>query len=197
MLNRIEQPYKAVSNKRLVLLDTNIVYKICNPDDRHKKKIGTEAYQNRIADAVMSGRLRNGVVTDAVVYEMYNISRRSRKEAYLVRNLESIVNDERVLLGHITVDHRRDNKTSEMYDYLKSNIKKPGEGRWYLDEGEVSLLLASYDAGIPFVVTDDNFVFKDTVKNYMKNRFKRKFGSVSEFTVMDSKDFCSLMDMLS
>jgi len=192
MLSRIAAPYASCDMKDLYLLDTNIVYRMCSMGNRHKTVWGIQKYQDRIAEAVMSGYAVGGVVTDIVVGEMDRISREKRRqEAFFVGNVERIVNDPKIRLGHFSMDYMGDVDRSAMFSYLRNNIRTRTSRPGY-DEGEVSLLMAAYETGIRTLVTDDNDVFKDSIKNYMKNKMRDRFGlrNESNFRTVSSKDFC-------
>ena len=178
--------------KDLYLLDTNIVYRMCETGNRHKKVWRIQNYQDRIAEAVMSGYAGGGVITDIIVREMDRISKDNKKqERFFLENMERIINDHKIHLSHFSMDYRGDLERSKMFCYLKNNIKIPGGKEGY-DEGEVSLLMAAHETGIRTLVTDDGDVFKESIKNYMKNKMKNKFGLKNEnnLRIVGSKDFC-------
>lgn len=166
MLNRISAPLDAKTAGSLYLLDTNVVYSICKKRDRHNSQSKNVSYQDAIADAILSGSFRHGVVTDAVVWELYVDSKWSRRLKEFDAGIEGIANDPNVSLYHLEVDMRGDPDRSDMYCYLKSNLRKKGEVKKHADEGEASILIGAYETGIPNVVTDDGMVFKEQVKNY-------------------------------
>lgn len=191
MLSRISAPYNSCDAKDLYLLDANIIYSICSQHDRHKAVWKGNRYQEKIAEAIMSGYAAGGVVTDIVIGELDRIAKNG-DERFFLSNLERIVNDPKIRLSHFSMDYKKDAETAGMFDYLKKNIASAGRSNGSYDEGEVSVLMAAYETGIRTVVTDDGDVLKNNVRNYMKNKMREKFGMRGDrqFRVVRSEDFC-------
>ena len=191
MLAEMNLPDPNINVAEFYLFDTNVILGLFFENNKRSRHFVSDfaPYRKRLAGAVLDGILKNGCITSAVFSEAIGVSKEHE-------NLDNRTVDERVgkfisnpsmILYKIVTPDSDHKNLQEVYSYLCKNLSRGSRG-------ELSVLMASLISGIPLVVSDDNTLYRSTVRNYIANRFKERFPPkyTKNFDILTSKDFCAL-----